>query len=115
MADDTDTLARLLAVAEEQLRWQRAAVLPQVRETIERTLTTTQHRRAYELCDGSRASSDIAKEVGTSKQNFSGWTRRWRDLGIAYETDTRRIQHLTSLRALGIPLDAPEEGGTRRS
>lgn len=108
MADDTtdtETLSRLLAVAEEQLRWQRASVLPQVRDTIESTLTTSQLRQAYELCDGSRVSSDIAKEVGTSKQNFSSWTRRWRDLGIAFENQSRKIQHLTSLKALGIPLD----------
>jgi hypothetical protein len=109
MADETagtDTLSRLLAVAEEQLRWQRASALPQVRDTVEKTLTTSQLRQAYELCDGSRVSSDVAKAVGTSKQNFSGWTRRWRDLGIAFETGSRRIQHLTSLKALGIALEA---------
>jgi hypothetical protein len=102
----TDTLSRLLAVAEEQLRWQRASVLPQVRDTVERTLMTSQLRQAYELCDGSKVSSDIAKAVGTSKQNFSGWTRRWRDLGIAFENEDRKIQHLTSLKALGIALEA---------
>jgi hypothetical protein len=107
MTDESpDTLSRLLAVAEEQLRWQRASVLPQVRETIEKTLTTSQLRQAYELCDGSKASSEIADAVGTSKQNFSSWTRRWRDLGIAFETDKRKIQHLTSLKALGISLDS---------
>ena len=98
----------------EQLRWQRAAVLPQVRETVEKTLTTSQLRQAYELCDGSTASSDIAKTVGTSKQNFSGWTRRWRDLGIAFENESRKIQHLTSLKALGIALGAGEGETTAR-
>lgn len=117
MADDTtdtETLSRLLAVVEEQLRWQRASVLPQVRDTIESTLTTAQLRQAYELCDGSRVSSDIAKEIGTSKQNFSSWTRRWRDLGIAFENQSRKIQHLTSLKALGIPLDTSIGGTTVR-
>lgn len=116
MAATTDTLLRLLAVAEEQLRWQRAAVLPQVRETVEDTLGSSPARQAYELCDGSRSSSDIAKAVGTSKQNFSGWTRRWRDVGIAFENDDRKIQHLESLKALGIPLDAGDgESVPRRS
>lgn len=82
-ASERDVLLRLLAVAEEHLRWQRVAVTPQVRTTIERTLTTTQLREAFELCDGTRSSTDIAAAVKTAKQTMSGWTRRWRDLGIA--------------------------------
>jgi len=118
-----DVLSRLLAVAEEQLRWQRAAVMPQVRETVERTLASSQVRQAYELCDGSKSSSEVAKTVGTSKQNFSGWTRRWRDVGIAFEnedrkiqhlTKDRKIQHLTSLKALGIPLEMGDGDGAAR-
>lgn len=105
MATSDELLAELLATAQEQLRWQRAAVLPEVRRTIENTLTTTQLRRAYEMCAGTNASADIAKAVGTSKQSMSGWTRRWRDLGIAYEVEGRRIKHLTSLAALGLPFD----------
>lgn len=103
-----DSLTRLLAVAEEQLRWQQAAVLPQVRSTVERALTTTQLRQAYELCDGAHSSSDIAKNVKTSKQSMSSWTRRWRDLGIAFENDDRHIQHLVSLRSLGLDVKVLE-------
>lgn len=115
MPEAPDVLSRLLAVAEEQLRWQRAAVMPQVRETVERTLASSQVRQAYELCDGSKSSSEVAKTVGTSKQNFSGWTRRWRDVGIAFENEDRKIQHLTSLKALGIPLEVGDsDGGARR-
>ena len=108
MPTTDELLAELLATAEEQLRWQRAAVLPDVRRTVETTLTTTQLRRAYEMCDGTNASADIAKAVGTSKQSMSGWTRRWRDLGIAYEVEARRIKHLTSLSALGLPIEVGE-------
>lgn len=112
MATTDELLAQLLATAEEQLRWQRAAVLPEVRKTIEQALTTTQLRRAFEMCDGTKASADIAKAVGTSKQSMSGWTRRWRDLGIAYEVDGRRIRHLTSLGALGLPLEVNGDDGS---
>jgi hypothetical protein len=103
-----ELLGELVETAREQLRWQRAAVLPEVRKTIERTLTTTQLRRAYELCDGKTQGSDIAAAVGTSPQSISAWTRRWRDLGIAYEADSRRTRHLVSLSTLGIPIDAGE-------
>jgi hypothetical protein len=109
MASPEELLRELLDTAQEQLRWQRAAVLPEVRRTIENTLTTTQLRRAYEMCDGVTQSADIAKAVGTSKPSMSGWTRRWRDLGIAYEVEGRRIKHLTSLSALGLPLEVPTD------
>jgi hypothetical protein len=105
MATSEELLSDLLAVAQEQLRWQRASVLPDVRKTIETTLSTSQLRRAFEMCDGATASGDVAKAVGTSPQSMSGWTRRWRDLGIAYEVEGRRVKHLTSLSALGIPVE----------
>jgi hypothetical protein len=107
-ATTSDSLVRLIAVAEEQLRWQRAASLPSVRATVEATLASEQLRRAYEMCDGTVASKDVAMAVGTSKQSFSDWTRRWRDLGIAYEVPGRKIRHLASLRSLGIQISPTE-------
>jgi hypothetical protein len=108
MPDTEEILAELLETTREQLRWLRASVTPQVRATIEQTLTTTQLRRAFEMCTGENPSADIAKAVGTSPQSMSNWTRRWRDLGIAYEVEGRRIKHLTSLSALGISLEVAE-------
>jgi len=101
--------ARQLEVAEEQLRWVRAASMPQVRETVAKALNTTQLREAYELCDGTRKSNGVAAEVGISKQAFSAWTRRWRNLGIAYEVEGRRIRHLISLAELGLPAEVKED------
>lgn len=105
----TETESALLAVAQEQLRWLRAAALPQVRETIAAALPTTQQRGAYELCDGTLKSNEIAEKVGISKQAFSQWTRRWRNLGIAYEVDQRKIHHLISLAALELPVEMKEK------
>jgi hypothetical protein len=99
-------LAEILCVAEEHLRWQRAAVLPEVRRTIEQALTSTRLRRAYELCDGNHTYREIGSEVGASAGSVTNWTRRWRDLGIAYETSEGRIHHLVSLEALGLPVEA---------
>jgi hypothetical protein len=99
----------MLALAGEQFRWLRAAAMPGVRVTVAAALGTTQLRRAYELCDGTRKSNEVASEVGISKQAFSAWTRRWRNLGIAYEIEARRIKHLISLSALEIPVEVDEE------
>jgi hypothetical protein len=40
-----------------------------------------QHR-AYNLCDGTRSQSDISKELGLDKGNFSKTLGRWIDAGI---------------------------------
>jgi hypothetical protein len=93
----------------EILRWQRASALPEVRKTVESALSTTRLRSAYEMCDGTRPGSEIAALIGVSNQSISNWTRRWRELGIAYETDDRRISHLMSLDALGLPVDIGSE------
>lgn len=107
MPTQEELLGELLETAREQLRWQRAAVLPEVRKTIEKALTTTQLRRVYEMCDGKTTNSDIAAAVGASPASLTNWTRRWRDLGIAYEGD-KGNRHLVSLSALGIPIDVVE-------
>jgi hypothetical protein len=101
-------LEDVFAVAEEQLRWQRAAVLPEVRRTVQGALSNTRLRRAYELCDGNRTYREIAAEVGASSGSVTNWTRRWRDLGIAYETSDGRIRHLVSLDALGLSVEIGE-------
>jgi len=107
--------AALLEVAEEQLRWTRAAAIPQVRGTVETALGTVDRRRAYELLDGVRTSTEVADGAGVPKTTLSGWTRDWRNLGIANEVPTPkgvRIRHLISLAALGIPIeDAAREAG----
>jgi hypothetical protein len=103
-----ELLAQLLENAEEQLRWVRASVLPEVRSTIETALRTTQLRQAYEMCDGTATTRDIAQAVSASPASVSNWTRRWRDLGIAYETASGRVKHLVSLAALGIPQEVDD-------
>jgi hypothetical protein len=105
MPTTEESLAQLVEVANEQLRWLRASVLPDVRRTIETALSTTQLRRAYEMCDGNTMNKDIASAVNASKSSLTNWTRRWRDLGIAYETEEGPIKHLVSLGALGIPVE----------
>lgn len=105
MATTEELLAELVELTQESLGWQRASVLPEVRKTIDGALTATQLRKAFEACDGTRSSTEIAQAAGVSKAAFSGWTRRWRDLGIAFDTPERRIRHLTTLKSLGQPLD----------
>jgi biotin operon repressor len=101
----SDVDAALLKVAEEQLRWTRAAAMPGVRQTILTALPRIEQRKAFELCDGSRGGPEVAKAVGVSRQSISNWSTAWRQIGIAYEVEDRRIRHLISLSALGIPIE----------
>lgn len=93
----------------EQLRWLRAAALPSVRETIRTALKTSQQCSAYELCDGSKTSREVAAAVGVSPAAVTAWTQRWRNLGIAHETAEKKISHLVSLATLELPLEVPVE------
>jgi hypothetical protein len=105
MTEANEFLRELLDVMNEQLRWQRAAVMPSVRATLDDTLTTTRMRQAYELCDGTNSATSVAKDINVSKAAISRWTKRWRELGIAYETRDRCIRHLVSLNAVGLPVE----------
>lgn len=100
-----EVLNRLLAVAEEQLRWQRAASIPGLRNTLDSVLGTNQLRQAFELCDGTRLGSEIATAVGVSPATVTRWTQHWRDLGLVYETESRRLRHLTSLASVGLGVE----------
>lgn len=108
-ATTDELLAALLATSQEQLRWQRAAVLPEVRKTIDQTLNNAKLRKAYELLDGTHTGTEVAKAVGSAQQTVSVWVGRWRDLGIAYdyvdEQGHKRTKHLVSLEDLGLPLE----------
>lgn len=99
--DGPSTVEELLA---EQLRWLRAAAMPQVRQAIDYALDTKQRREAFELCDGKTTVTAIAKAVNVSQPTMSRWAIAWQQLGIAYETKAG-IRHLVSLKALGLPLD----------
>jgi predicted transcriptional regulator len=107
-----ESLARLVGIAQDQLRWQRAAVLPAVRRTIDQTLVTKKYRQAYEMLDGTRAGREVAKAVGVSEGAVSRWASRWRNLGIAYETTdengAKRTKHLVSLDDLDLPIDVDD-------
>ena len=109
--DGADLMASVEELLEEMLRWQRAAVLPEVAENHRvgaHRQDAGRHQEAPDsvpMCGGSTKGTEIASAVGVSNQSISNWTRRWRDLGIAYETDGGQIRHLVSLEALGLPVD----------
>ena len=109
-----EILMELLTTAREQQRWQRAAVLPVVRQTVAETVRTTEQRRAFEMCDGETSNKKIAHAVGKSEATISRWASSWRDAGIAYEAEGG-TQHLVSLDTLGLPIEVPEGPDARSS
>jgi hypothetical protein len=41
-----------------------------------------QHRKAYNMCDGTKTQSDVVKKLGIDHSNFSKTLARWVDAGI---------------------------------
>jgi hypothetical protein len=109
MPSTDELVVQLVELAEDQVRWQRAAFLPDVRKTVDLALNTTKLRKAYEGCDGETQSADIAKAASMSAATFSEWAKRWRELGIAYERPGKRMTHLVSLKALGLPVEIDDK------
>lgn len=55
---------------------------------------------AYNLCDGSRTQTEIAKQLGLDSGNFSKTVARWVELGILVKTSEgaeTRLVHLYPL------------------
>ena len=73
---------------------------------MDQELITDQQRLAYELSDGDRSSTEVAKLSGVSQPTISGWWRHWRELGFVDPSPRYqgRVHRLCSLRMLGIPL-----------
>lgn len=104
----------LLEILQEQLRWQKVAVIPIVKDLVTAVLESSTMRAAYEMCDGKSTFRDIAAATGVSISTVSSWSRRWRELGLAYEDDGGRIRHLISLEALGLPAEIAESRTAKR-
>jgi cell wall assembly regulator SMI1 len=112
----TDAVLReLVEVAREQLRWQQAATLPEVRETLATALATTEMRRVYEMCDGQHTFREMAAEVGVALSTIAKWTKRWREAALVHEADAGRMQQLVSLEAIGIPTEVTADSAPSRS
>ena len=100
-----DQLSELVDIAREQLLWQRAASIPVIKAALDETLQTTKMRKAYDLCDGEHTFRQIATAVGVSLGTVSGWSKKWRESGLAFEDSTGRVRHLIGLGALGLPVE----------
>jgi hypothetical protein len=111
---DDEALRELVAIAKEQLRWQQAATLQSVRDALSRMLTTTDMRRVYEMCDGDRTFRESATEAGVALGTVSGWTRRWREAALVFETDAGRMKQLVRLEAIGISIEVVGDAVTPR-
>lgn len=95
----------LLEATQELLRWTKVSAIPTVRGSLDQVLTTTSMRRSYEMFDGTATFRQVASATGASQGSLSNWSKRWRELGLAFEDDHGRLHHLVSLSSLGLPID----------
>lgn len=95
MSDGTATEALL----EELVRWTRLLATPVYDARVDETLASAKERQAFRLADGTRRGTEIANDSQSSKASVSGWAKKWREAGIAYENPDGNIQHLAPPRA----------------
>ena len=83
--DTQDTFLRAILATVARQTFSPARIL----EILGPAAGEKQHR-AFNLCDGSRAQGDIAKELGLDPGNFSKTLNRWIDEGIVIRVGERR-------------------------
>lgn len=90
-------LEDLITSVQEQLQWQKVAVLPAVKAEIDRSLVTDEMKNVYQACDGKRSLRDISKATGVATSTVARWTKNWRESGIIFENSNSRLCKLIGL------------------
>lgn len=78
-------------------------------ETLKALVGKDKQIEAYNLCDGSRTQSEIAKSVGLDSGNFSKTVARWVELGVLVKVSEGKETRLVHL----YPLPISKEKGSK--
>lgn len=78
MSELTDDLLRYLLRTSGRI----AFPVSDLREIVVPNPKVKRQLKAYNLCDGTRRLSDIAKKTGLDRGNFSRTVSRWEELGV---------------------------------
>lgn len=78
MSDLTDDLLRFLV----RINGRIAFPHEELRQLVVPSAKQKKQLKAYNLCDGSKKLSEIAKSTGLDQGNFSRTVSRWEQLGI---------------------------------
>ena len=96
---------------EEILAWTRFSNRSDFIKALKDILADPKHLLAFELTDGSRTQTEVAKESGLSQPRVSTLWAKWRRLGLLMERSGRTV-HLARPSDLGIE---PRPGGSGSS
>lgn len=96
MADTSETLLRAILATVARQTFPEAAL----REIVAPRGANVAQVRAYNMCDGTKSQSEIAKAQGLDGGNFSRTLARWEEAGILFRVgpDDRPL-HLYPLRS----------------
>src|SRR4051794_3996638 len=101
-SSEQELLTRLVALQEESVRLQRAALVPQLRRLATELLVKGAQRAAYDALDGQRTMRDVSADSGVALGTLGRWVAGWRQAGLVFDNAFGRVEHLMSLGALGI-------------
>ena len=105
--DQTDELKDLLRIL-VQLNARSAFPEEDLRQIVLAGRASSKHLNAYNLCDGTRALSEVARKARVDQGNFTRTVARWVSLGVMFRIGSGRDARLLHLYPLhGINRERP--------
>jgi hypothetical protein len=88
--DETRTMLRALVA----LVARQAIPEPELRAVVAPRTDSRKQLKAFNLCDGTKTQTEVAKKAGIDSSNFSKITRRWIQAGVLFSFDVDGETHL---------------------
>lgn len=101
---------RQLELLEELVAWTKFAQLNALIAVWRTVLADDKHLMAYELTDGARTQSEVARSSGLSQPTVSGLWQKWRRTGLARELPGGKIRHLARPSDFGVAPASTKKG-----
>jgi hypothetical protein len=79
--------------------------------------TTAKHLKAYNLCDGTKGQSEVAKKAGLDQGNFSRSATRWVESGVLFKIGNgadAKLLHLYPLAKGDVKISRQKKSGARK-
>lgn len=107
----TAQLKRIESALDEICMWLRLQNRSQLKGILEDVLRIKRDRIIYDLTNGTKSATDIARAVGVSQPRVSQIWAQWKDVGIIMEPTGpgARYRHICTLKQVGLDIDSVED------
>jgi len=105
------TLKQIETRLDEICMWLRFQNRTALKVLLQEVLHSKRERLIYELTDGAKSATEIARTVGISQPRVSQVWAQWKELGIIMESvgTGARYRHICSLSQVGLDIESSED------